>query len=248
MALPGRGPELGVWRPWNPGIGGLGPVWPGLGRFPGLADFGVPETTKFPLLPGYRKTRFWGPPTGNSRNSVEFSKKQQKTAYFPLLQANSGGYPPKQGNSWVREGNSGVPGRGRRILGSGTPESGIASICAFPGNRPISRFSRFWQNSTNSPISCFLAFPRNWAIPGNTRFPAIPGFWPIARIRGLGRFQTNVGIPGLELWDDFWRVQELAVGAIYLLSQFGAWLLGKCSPLSDRCGCFIYHRDFGDQT
>ena len=34
-----------------------------------------------------------------------------------------------------------------------------------------------------------------------------------------------------------------------LLSQpSGAWLLGKCSPLSDRCGCFIYHRDFGDQT
>ena len=28
----------------------------------------------------------------------------------------------------------------------------------------------------------------------------------------------------------------------------GAWLLGKCSPLSDRCGCFICHRDFGDQT
>ena len=98
FALPGRGPELGVWRPWNPGIGGLGPVWPGLGRFPGLADFGVLETPNFPLLPGYRKTRFWGPPTGNSRNSVEFSKKQQKTAYFPLLQANSGGYPPKQGN------------------------------------------------------------------------------------------------------------------------------------------------------
>src|SRR6202051_3259559 len=125
LALPGRGPELGVWRPWNPGIGGLGPVWPGLGRFPGLADFGVLETPNFPLLPGYRKTRFWGPPTGNSRNSVEFSKKQQKTAYFPLLQANSGGYPPKQGNSWR-------PGGGRRILGSGTPESGIALDLCIP--------------------------------------------------------------------------------------------------------------------
>ena len=150
MALPGRGPELGVWRPWNPGIGGLGPVWPGLGRFPGLADFGVLETPNFPLLPGYRKTRFWGPPTGNSRNSVEFSKKQQKTAYFPLLQANSGGYPPKQGNSWVREGNSGVPGRGRRILGSGTPESGIAlDLCIsrksadFPVFSVLAEFDEF---------------------------------------------------------------------------------------------------------
>src|SRR6202051_2529252 len=97
LALPGRGPELGVWRPWNPGIGGLGPVWPGLGRFPGLADFGVLETPNFPLLPGYRKKRFWGQPPGTTRNAVEFSKKQQKTAYLPLLQANSGGYPPQTG-------------------------------------------------------------------------------------------------------------------------------------------------------
>jgi hypothetical protein len=42
--------------------------------------------------------------------------------------------------------------------------------------------------------------------------------------------------------------QDWTGRASYLLSQFGAWLLGKCSPLSDRCGCFIYHRDFGDQT
>src|ERR1700692_237122 len=158
LALPGRGPELGVWRPWNPGIGGLGPVWPGLGRFPGLADFGVLETPNFPLLPGYRKTRFWGPPTGNSRNSVEFSKKQQKTAYFPLLQANSGGYPSQTGQLlgpggqfWgprPGEANSGV--RDPRIRDSPRfvhlPEIGrFPGFLGFGRIRRIPRFRVFWH-------------------------------------------------------------------------------------------------------
>ena len=197
MALPGRGPELGVWRPWNPGIGGLGPVWPGLGRFPGLADFGVPETTKFPLLPGYRKTRFWGPPTGNSRNSVEFSKKQQKTAYFPLLQANSGGYPPKQGNSWVREGNSGVPGRGRRILGSGTPESGIAlDLC-------IS------QKSADFPVFSVLAeFDE---FPDFVFFVHFPGIGQFQEIRGFPQFPDSGRLPEFGVWADSRQMLESQV-------------------------------------
>src|SRR6202051_4829284 len=194
LALPGRGPELGVWRPWNPGIGGLGPVWPGLGRFPGLADFGVLETPNFPLLPGYRKTRFWGPPTGNSRNSVEFSKKQQKTAYFPLLQANSGVYPPKQGNAWVREDNSGVPGRGRRILGSGTPESGIAlDLCI---SRKSADFPVF---SVLADLDVFPDFVFFWHLPGIRQFQ---------EIRGRPRLPDSGRLPEFGVWADSGQMLE----------------------------------------
>jgi hypothetical protein len=197
LALPGRGPELGVWRPWNPGIGGLGPVWPGLGRFPGLADFGVPETTKFPLLPGYRKTRFWGPPTGNSRNSVEFSKKQQKTAYFPLLQANSGGYPPQTGQ---------FLGPGGQFWGPrpGEANSGVRD----PRIRDSPRFVHFPEIGR---FPGFLGFGRIRRIPRFRVFWHFPGIGQFQEIRGFPQFPDSGRLPEFGVWADSRQMLESQV-------------------------------------
>ena len=197
MTLPGRGPELGVWRPWNPGIGGLRPVWPGLGRFPGLADFGVPETTKFPLLPGYRKTRFWGPPTGNSRNSVEFSKKQQKTAYFPLLQANSGGYPPQTGQ---------FLGPGGQFWG---PRPGEANSGVWdPRIRDSPRFVHFPEIGR---FPGFLGFGRIRRIPRFRVFWHFPGIGQFQEIRGFPQFPDSGRLPEFGVWADSRQMLESQV-------------------------------------
>ena len=163
--------EIGPPRPGTR-IGGLEALEPrnwgsgaGLARFGPISRFGRfrgPGNHEIPLTPGVPKNTFLGSSNGKF---PEFGRIQQKTAknsVFPLTPGQFWGVPPP---------NRAIPGSGRAILGSpagggwilgsGTPESGIALDLCFPRNRPISRFSRFWQNSTNSPISCFLAFRRN---------------------------------------------------------------------------------------
>lgn len=192
---------MGVW-------GRFGPVW---ADFPVWPISGSRKPRNSPYSRGTEKHVFGvlqREIPGIRSNSAKNSKKQRISPYSrPIL----GGTPPKQGNSWVREGNSGVPGRGRRILGSGTPESGIAldlyvsrKSADFPVFSVLAEFDEF-PDFVFFGISQELVNSRKYAVSRNSRILADcqnSGSGPIPdkcwnpRFGTLGRFLAGPGIGG----------------------------------------------------